>query len=54
MTFGPVVCQKLAADFEKWEFKVSALNDSNFSRMYGYLWSTFAQAAEAGMVSVRA
>lgn len=51
MTFGPVVCQKLAADFEKWESKVSALADSKFSEMYGYLWSTFSLAADAGMVT---
>jgi len=49
MTFGPVVCQKLVADFQRWEPEALALDDSDFSSMYDYIWSTFGGAGEAGM-----
>ncbi|WMY11117.1 hypothetical protein [Paraburkholderia phenoliruptrix] len=49
MTFGPVVCQKLWADFEKWESKALALGNSDFVEMYDYMWSTFSPG-EGGMV----
>ncbi|MBU9344507.1 hypothetical protein KTE11_07200 [Burkholderia multivorans] len=49
MTFGPVVCQKLCADLEKWESKASVLGNSDFVEMYDYMWSTFG-TGEAGMV----
>ncbi|WP_250477288.1 MULTISPECIES: hypothetical protein [unclassified Caballeronia] len=50
MTFGPVVCQKLKADFGKWQSAAHALDDSNFSGWYSHIRSTFAMADEAGMV----
>ncbi|MFM0702019.1 hypothetical protein [Paraburkholderia sediminicola] len=51
MTFGPVVCQKLAADFREWEPKALELNDAKFSQMYDYIWPTFGMADETGMVT---
>ncbi|SPB14763.1 hypothetical protein NOV72_01995 [Caballeronia novacaledonica] len=51
MTFGPVVCQRLAADFRKWQSAAHALDDSNFSGWYSHIWSTFAMADEAGIVT---
>lgn len=51
MTFGPVACEKLTADFREWESKASALNDAQFSKLYDYMRSTFAMANEIGMVT---
>jgi hypothetical protein len=51
MTFGPVVCAKLAADFEKWAAEAYALNDLNFSQMYNHIWATFGEADGTGMVT---
>ncbi|CAL8477097.1 hypothetical protein [Caballeronia sp. S22] len=50
MTFGPVVCQKLDADFEKWKSKAVTLGSPDFVEMYDYMWSTFGIEGKAGMV----
>jgi hypothetical protein len=41
MTFGPVACRKLAADFEKWESDVWASRDFYFLQMYLHLQRCF-------------
>ena len=51
MTFGPVVCQKLATDFEKWKSAADTLGDSEFSGWYSHIWSTFSLAGDAGRVT---
>jgi hypothetical protein len=51
MTFGPVVCQKLATDFEKWKSAADTLGDSKFSSWYSHIWSTFSLAGDAGRVT---
>ncbi|WP_250477284.1 hypothetical protein [Caballeronia sp. INML1] len=50
MTFGPVVCKKLDADFHKWKSKASVLGNSDFVQMYDFMWSTFGLDGDAGMV----
>jgi hypothetical protein len=50
MTFGPVVCKKLDADFRKWKSKAVVLGNSDFVQMYDYTWSTFGLEGETGMV----
>jgi len=51
MPFGPVVCQKLTADFEKWETTAYAFGDADFTSMYRFMRSTFSLAGETGMVT---
>lgn len=50
MTFGPVVCKKLDADFQRWKSKAVELGNSDFVQMYDFMWSTFGLDGEAGMV----
>ncbi|MEX3785804.1 hypothetical protein [Paraburkholderia sp. BR14374] len=51
MTFGPVACRKLAADFAKWQEAASALEDTRFSQMYTHVRECFDLANGIGMVT---
>jgi hypothetical protein len=50
MTFGPVVCKKLVADFEKWYMDAWALGDLEFYDWYVFMQDCFETANGTGMV----
>ena len=50
MTFGPVVCRKLVADFVKWDMDAWVLGDFKFYQWYGFLRKCFETANGTGMV----
>lgn len=50
VTFGPVVCKKLVADFDKWEPEAWALGDFRFYQFYLFLRDCFDFPGENGFV----
>ncbi|HIH2750536.1 hypothetical protein L3V59_39305 [Burkholderia aenigmatica] len=50
MTFGPVACKKLAADFTAWDMKAWAVGDLKFYQWYCFLRECFETANGTGMV----
>ncbi|PLP96831.1 hypothetical protein [Cupriavidus pauculus] len=50
MTFGPVVCKKLVADFDAWEEAVKSIGEDKFYEYHMELRRCFAHAGDNGMV----
>jgi hypothetical protein len=50
MTFGPVVCKKLAADFDKWEPEAWSWGDFRFYRYYLAMREYFRFPGEHGFI----